>query len=269
MTQHRDEAAVSNALRAASNDYGDLPGPVADRLDRVLDQLPAADTLHAPAATEPGPSLSDRLRAARVRYALLGGVAALLVVIGGVAMAVQYVSNTPGDSSAITADENAGGEGQGDSGDRDDGAAPDSEAEPEPASPETDEEEELSGQEEPEDTEEPSAGEESSSVETFATGSDYTAEDDMLTELRDLGSQSTYAGPPAELETLAEGGPEWQDCQDALAERYSSVVVAVDFAHYETEPAVVALLASDSGDIAVAVTSACGDGFIEELDIQQ
>lgn len=265
MTQHRDEAAVSDALRAASDHYGDLPDPVADRLDRVLDQLPAADTLHGPPA-ETGPTWTDRLRPARVRYALLSGVAALLLVVGGVAVAVQYVSDQPTD---------AAGSAQSDALDaQDDGGRGEDEA----AAPETDQTEAETGQdqelseEQNEDTtdlaEEPSEAEESSSVETFATGRDYTGRDDLLTELRDLGNESTYAGPPPELETLAEGGTAWRDCQNALAERYSSLLVAVDFARYETEPAVIALLTADSGDIAVAVTPACGDGVIEQLALQ-
>ncbi|GAB3995194.1 hypothetical protein GCM10029992_11810 [Glycomyces albus] len=265
MTHDRDEAAVSGALRAASEHYGDLPDPVADRLDRVLDQLPAADTLHGTAA-DPRPTWTERLRPARVRYALLSGVAALLLVIGGVAVAVQYVSDRPGDTAASTQDDAAGG--QSDDGGRgeDEAAASESDG----AEAETGQDQELSGEqneEAPDQAEEPSGTEESSSVETFATGRDYTGRDDLLTALRDLGNESTYAGPPPELETLAEGAA-WQTCQNALAERYSSLLVAVDFARYETEPAVVALLTSDSGDIAVAVTAACGDGVIEQLALQ-
>lgn len=277
MTQDRDEAAVSGALRAASEHYGDLPDTVADRLDRVLDQLPAADTLHG-AAAEPGPTWAERpsrrsLRAiswsapARVRYALLSGVAALLLVIGGVAVAVQYVSDQPTDSAGSAQNEVGAADSEDDGGSDDEAAAPET-GETEAG---TGDDQELSGEQNedaPDQAEEPSDTEESSSVETFATGSDYTGRDDLLTELRDLGNESTYAGPPPELETLAEGGTEWQTCQDALAERYSSLLVAVDFARYETEPAVVALLASDSGDIAVAVTPACGDGTIDQLALQ-
>lgn len=263
MTQHHDEAAVSDALRAASDHYGDLPDPVADRLDRVLDQLPAADTLHGTPA-ETAPTWAERLRPARVRYALLSGVAALLLVIGGVAVAVQYVSDRPTDAAGSAQNDTIGAQDDGGRGE-DEAAAPESDD----TEAETGQDQEFSGEQEedaPDQAEEPTG--ESSSVETFATGRDYTGRDDLLTELRDLGNESTYAGPPPELETLAEGGTAWQDCQEALAERYSSLLVAVDFARYETEPAVVALLTSDSGDIAVAVTPACGDGAIEQLALQ-
>ena len=254
MTQHHDEeAAVSGILRAASHDYGDLPESVADRLDRVLDQLPAADTLHG-SSTPAEPTWTERLRAGRIRYALLGGIAALLIVIGGVATAVQYVSDRPGDA-ADTAQED---------GDR----GPDGAAAPEPGDGDSQEFSGVQPEEAPTGAEEPDDAQESSSVETFATGRDYGLQDDLLAELRNLGNESTYVGPPAELQDLFDGGSAWQDCQDALAERYSGLLVAVDFARFEAEPAVVALLTSDAGDFAVAVTAACGDGVIDQLAMQ-
>jgi hypothetical protein len=229
---------------------------VADRLDRVLDQLPAADTLHrapAPETARPSRSWSDRLRAHRVRYALLSATAALLITVGAVAAAVQMVSTTggAGETGALAEDT---GEVLTTEEEPEQGAAP---------GPEDD----FAAEEEPQasDGEDAEGGGDSGDVETFTTGTDYAADMDVLTALRELGEESPGGTAPPELVAMSEGGPLWDTCRRAIAEWYGGLVVVADFARFESEPAVVALLLSESGEIAVAVTPECAEGTVEEL----
>lgn len=253
-----DEAETAGLLRAASAEYGDLPTDVADRMDRVLDQLPTADTLHR-REERAVPDWIERLRARRLRYALVSATAALLVTVGAVAVAVQVVSTSDekdGDA-AVLADEAPSSEfGESDSEeeavDEAPGAAEDDFG--------------VDGAPQEEETE---GVDESGTVEVFATGTDYGSGVDLLTELRGLGSGSTSGAVPEELAGLAEGGLPWENCQEAIAGRYDSLIVAADFAHFESAPAIVALLVSDAGEMAVALTPACGNGIIEELSVQE
>ncbi|GAB3220922.1 hypothetical protein GCM10027447_05880 [Glycomyces halotolerans] len=250
MSMRRDfETEAARALREASAEYGDLPLDVADRLDRVLEQLPTADTLHARAET--APSWGERIRSKRVRYALVSAAAAILVTIGGVGVAVQYFAATGAVDSATTAQDGAGDAGAG-LADDEAGAARSEEIQS------TDEE--LAA---------PEGAEETTGVETFSTGGDYADEPDLLAALRGLGDASADGEVPEELQFLARGGPAWENCREAIAERYDSLMVAVDFAWYDDEPAVVVLLVSDSGEIAVAVTAECAQGRIVELTSQR
>ncbi|WP_100445205.1 hypothetical protein [Glycomyces xiaoerkulensis] len=251
--QRHDEAEATRALRSASDQYEGLPGNVADRLDRVLDQLPTADTLHA-GENRRTAGWAERMRARRVRYALVSAAAALLVTIGGVAVALQYVSGLQEDSATVA---DAGGD--------DGGAQAESEEDPEAAIRES----ELEADSGEDFAEEPESAEETTGIATFSTGRDYQEGSDLLSALRELSADSATEAVPEELEALAEGGRLWQDCQEALAEAYESLPVAVDFARYDSEPAVVALLVSDSGEIAVAVTPECAQGEIEPLVFQQ
>lgn len=256
-TRREDEAEATGLLRTASSEYDDLPQAVADRLDRVLEQLPTADTLH-PREERPSPGWLERLRAPRIRYALVSATAALLVTVGAVAVAVQVVStsSTDGDAGAgVLAEEDAAST-------YDEGGSESGAAAPEAG------DDEFAAEGEPQD--QGTEGlDESADVEMFATGTDYVAGADLLTALRDLGSESTSGTVPAELAGLAEGGVLWENCQKAIALRYDSLIVAADFAHFESEPAIVALLVSDSGEMAVALTAACGNGVIEELIVQE
>lgn len=245
------EAQVGRVLRQASSGYGDLPEHVGDRLDRVLDSLPPADTLHA------GPRESaferwaerwaERLRPKRVRYALVSAAAAVLVTVGGVATAVQFVSGPGNEDSGAVSDLQA---------------ESDTERSNEDAAPGAADEEEtpMSGAE---TEDEAAAG--ITDVETFASGSDYSAGTDLLAALRELGADTASSEVPAELTELAAGGEFWKNCEEAIAKEYASLLVAVDFAHYESQPAIVALMVGESGDIAVALTPACADGVIEPL----
>ena len=249
------EAEVGRVLRQVSGGYGDLPEHVGDRLDRVLDSLPPADTLHAGARQGAFESWAERwterLRPKRVRYALASAAAAVLVTIGGVAMAVQFVSGPSnedtGASSEVFAEDGTAREGE-------DGAAPGAEGEESPLS----ESENEAG-----DDEAGIAG-----VETFASGSDYTEGTDLLAALRELGIDNTSGEVPSELAELAAGGEFWKHCEEAIAEEYGSLLVAVDFARYESAPAIMALMVGDTGDIAVALTPSCADGVIEPLAVQ-
>lgn len=251
-----DEARAAGLLRTASAEYGDLPPDVADRLDRVLEQLPAADTLHhapAPESARPSRSWSERLGAHRVRYALLSATAALLITVGAVATAVQMVSTGGGSEEAGALAEDTGEMLTTEESEQ--GAAP---------GPEDD----LAAEEEPqasgaEDAE--GNGDGGGEVETFTTGTDYTTDMDVLTALRELGDGSPGGPVPPELLALSEGGPLWDTCRRAIAEWYGGLVVVADFASFESEPAVVALLLSESGEIAVAVTPECADGSVVEL----
>jgi hypothetical protein len=248
-------------LRQASSGYPELPDHVGDRLDRVLDALPAADTLHADPHPQGGREsafgrLAERLRPKRVRYALVSAAAAVLVTVGAVAAALQVIAPQSGSDSAGSSEVLA--EQQDTARDGDEGAAP---------SPQEAPAEEA----DPEDTE---AGTDSfAGVATFATGSDYTAEADLVAALSELGGDGTTSDGasgdvPTELADLAAGGEFWQRCQDAIAREYAGLLVAVDFAHYESEPAIMALVQGDSGDLAVALTPACADGVIEQLAAQ-
>jgi hypothetical protein len=252
------EDEVGRVLRRASDAYGDLPEHVGDRLDRVLDSLPPADTLHAAgrggAFESWAERWTERLRPKRVRYAIVSAAAAVLVTIGGVATAIQFVS-TAEDESGAPADVLVEGQEETERDAEDGGAAPEAEDEEAPLS------DEESGENEAES--EGFAG-----VETFASGSDYTSGTDLLTALRELGDESTSGEVPAELADLAAGGEFWKHCEEAIARQYASLLVAVDFARYESEPAIMALMVGDSGDIAVALTPACAEGVIEPLAVQ-
>lgn len=255
MSARRDDEHEAGALlRAASAEYDDLPRDVADRLDRVLEQLPSADTLHA-GERRTSPAWIEWLRARRVRYALVSATAALIVTVGAVAAAVQVVStSTGGDGGAgVSAEQEPDGA-------FDEGASEDAAATPEG--------DDFAAEEEETQAESPQGDDETSSVETFATGTDYTAQSDLLTALQELNGDSPDAAVPPQLTALADGGTMWERCQEALAERYGSLIVAVDFARFESQPAVLALLASESSETAVAVTPACADGVIEELFVQ-
>jgi hypothetical protein len=252
------EAEVGRMLRQASSDYGDLPEEVGHRLDRVLDALPPAHTLHA--AERPGAfagwtdRMAERLRPKRVRYAIASVAAAVLVTVGGVATAIQLTTGAEQDAGA-TADLYAedGSERDGDG----EGAPGATEASPFPGDA-TEEPQSESGDDE--STVDGLAG-----IETFATGSDYEAGTDLIAVLRELGADSTAGEVPAELAELAAGGDFWRTCEEAIAARYEGLLVAVDFARYDSEPAIMALMVGADGDIAVALTPACADGVIEPL----
>lgn len=256
------EAEVARMLRQASDGYGDLPDEVAHRLDRVLESLPAADTLRsaahsaAPAATERAgflASLAERLRPKRVRYAIASAAAAVLVTVGAVAAGLQVFVDRPDEAGsdqvfaedAPRSDEEEAAEGAPGPGDESidafDGGTEDSG---------TDAEAGVSG------------------VESFASGTDYSASTDLLAALRGLGEHTAAGEIPAELEDLAAGGEFWRRCEEAIAEEYQSLLVAVDFARYESSPAIMALLVTEQGEIAVALTPACAEGTIEALAVQ-
>lgn len=258
--QHPNDAEVGRVLRQASDGYADLPDEVGDRLDRVLDALPTADTLHGNPnrGTDTGQGsalerLAERLRPKRVRYALISAAAAVLVTVGSVAAALQIVAPSAGENAAGTSEIFA--EEQ-DTGHEDDGAAPEAQDE---AAPGTDAE---AAESDPGTDGIPG-------VEAFTTGSDYGAGTDLIAALRELTSSGAAFGEvPPELADLASGGDFWRSCQDAIAHEYAGLLVAVDFARYESEPAVIALLIGDSGDFAVALSPACADGVIEQLAAQ-
>jgi len=251
------EAEVGRVLRQASGGYADLPAEVGQRLDRVLQTLPAADTLHGAADTPAREGLFERwverLRPRRVRYALLSAAAAVLVTVGGVGIAVQFVNAPKGNDDASAAQDLYESPERSDGGE-DEGAAPEA----------ADEDDEvMSGESGPLEDEGLIPG-----VATFATGSDYGSGTDLLTALRELGADSATGAIPEELADLAAGGEFWQRCAEAIGEEYGSLLLAVDFARYESEPAVMALLISDSGETAVALTPACADGVVEPLAVQ-
>ncbi|MBO3734567.1 hypothetical protein [Glycomyces niveus] len=257
MSQQRPndaEAEVSRVLWQASHGYGDLPEEVGDRLDRVLDSLPPADTLHA---GERGGAFgswterwAERLRPKRVRYAILSAAAAVLVTVGGVATAIQLTtggSEGAGDTAEVLADsENER--------DHEEGAPGATEASPEDGADTQDE----SG-----DDPETTGG--LMEIATFATGSDYGADTDLVEVLRELGAGSASGEVPPELADLAAGGDFWRNCEAAITAQYQALLVAVDFARYDSEPAIMALMVGADGDMAVALTPACADGVIEPL----
>ncbi|WP_030160303.1 hypothetical protein [Glycomyces sp. NRRL B-16210] len=267
MSQQRPEAtgpggestenAVSRVLWQASHGYDDLPDPVAGRLDRVLDSLPAADTLHSAADPAAHPARenrferwAERLRPKRVRYAVLSATAAVAITVVAVAVALQFV--TASDRDATGAVEQAQSEEYG-------GA----EKEPAPgAAPETD----MDGQALEDDGDAGVGG--ITGIETFATGADYEAGADLLAALRGLGDGAATGPVPDELAVLAAGGDFWRACERAIAAEYEGVLIAVDFARYESQPAIMALLVSDGGDMAVALSPACAEGIIEALAVQ-
>lgn len=255
------EADVSRILWQASSGYGDLPDEVGDRLDRVLDALPAADTLHAgghPGTRETwADRLAERLRPKRVRYAIASAAVAVLVTVGGVATAIQLTQGAAEDGGASSAEVLA--EDQHDR-NNEEGA---------PGAAETP----LPGDETAAETEatQDASGEDESGVNglggilTYASGSDYGEGTDLVASLHGLGDGGLTGEVPPELAGLAEGGDFWDNCEEAIAARYQGLLVAVDFAHYDSQPAIMALVAGDGGDIAVALTPACADGVIEPL----
>jgi hypothetical protein len=246
-SRNPSEADVTAALRAASPEYEDLPGPVADRLDRVLEHLPPADTLHAGEETS-GLRWTERLRLRRARYALVSATAAVIMTVGAVAVVFQLV-NSP----------NAGNDSAGsavDTRDAEFGEAPAAE-----------DMEEYGAQGEPESVDELDADDTGDgSIAMFATGADYGPDADLLAAMRALGQDGRSSGEvPPELRALADESRVWQLCQDALLRVYGGLPIAVDFARFDGEPAVLALLMTDGGETAVAVTPACADGEIDEL----
>jgi hypothetical protein len=257
------DAEVGRVLREASGGYPDLPEQVGHRLDRVLESLPAADTLRG-AAPADGPARdggflerwAERLRPKRVRYAILSTAAAVLVTVGAVGVALQFTAATGGDEAGSSAvQEDAAGDAG--AGREEEGAAPEAADEDDQAmSGETG----LPGDD---------FGGLIAGVEAFATGSDYDADADLLAAMRSLGDDSTTGEVPAELADLAAGGEFWQRCEEAIAAEFDGLILAVDFARYDSRPAMVALVVSaDAGETAVALTPACGDGVIEALAVQ-
>ncbi|SDD57451.1 hypothetical protein [Glycomyces harbinensis] len=259
MSQQRPgdaEAEVGRVLHQASGGYPDLPDAVAHRLDRVLESLPAAGHLHGAPAEPPAREgllerWAERLRPKRVRYAILSTAAAVLVTVAGVGIALEFVAAPDGDAGSSAAQDLDAGEDH-----ADEEAAPEAE---------TGDDEAMSGETRmPEDELDGLI----SDVETFATGSDYDADTDLLEAMRSLGDAGTDGEIPAELADLAAGGDFWHRCEEAINAEYGSLLLAVDFARYESRPAMVVLLASDAGETAVALTPACGDGVIEALAVQ-
>jgi hypothetical protein len=252
MSERRNDAEseVGRVLRRASERYPELPAHVGDRLDRVLDGLPALDqgTARPEGWFE---RLAERLRPARVRYALISAAAAVLVTVGAVAAALQSVSPEEGGDSAGSAEvfaeeQDTAREGEGGPGAQDEGA------------PESD----------TSDTEATTDGFAGAAI--YTTGSDYASDEDLLAALHGLGGvpEAASGEVPPELAGLAAGGEAWQRCQEAIAGEYAGLLVAVDFARYESEPAILALVTGDGGDTAVALTPACADGVIEPLAVQ-
>jgi hypothetical protein len=194
-----------------------------------------------------GRDLIRPLQSRLLNERLAAPTAAVLVTVGGVATAVQFVSGPGNEDSGAVSDLQA---------------ESDTERSNEDAAPGAADEEEtpMSGAETEDET---AAG--ITDVETFASGSDYSAGTDLLAALRELGADTASSEVPAELTELAAGGEFWKNCEEAIAKEYASLLVAVDFAHYESQPAIVALMVGESGDIAVALTPACADGVIEPL----
>lgn len=250
------EAEVGRVLRQASSGYGDLPDQVGDRLDRVLEALPPVDTLHAgerggASVGRPGEGWTERwaerLRPKRVRYAIASAAAAVLVTVGGVATAIQFTTGANEDSGASSSEILA--EDQTDRGGEENDEAPGG----------------APGGTQSETGEDEAEANNLDGLQTFATGTDYGADTDLISAMRELGANS-YAGEvPPELADLAAGGDFWEHCEEAISARYQGLLVAVDFAHYDSEPAIMALVVGDDGDIAVALTPACADGVIEPL----
>ncbi|MDN3241961.1 hypothetical protein [Glycomyces tritici] len=248
------EADVSRILWQASSGYGDLPEEVGDRLDRVLDSLPAADTLHAGGSAGTRETWADRwaerLRPKRVRYAIASAAAAVLVTVGGVATAIQFTTGANQDGGASSAEVLA--EDQHDRNDEE-GA---------PGAAESPLETEASQNESGEDEAGVSGlGE----IATYASGSNHSQSTDLIAVMHELAAGSFTGEVPPELAELAAGGDFWDHCEEAIATHYPGLLVAVDFARYDSKPAIMVLVAGDDGDVAVALTPACADGVIEPL----
>jgi hypothetical protein len=245
------EADVSRKLWQASSGYGDLPDEVGDRLDRVLDALPPADTLHAGGRGRTLETWADRwaerLRPKRVRYAIASAAAAVLVTVGGVATAIQLTygdaDQESGASQVLAEDQNERDNEEG---------APDAAESPLPGA-------------ESEETQSESGADSFSGIAIFTSGTDYAEDTDLVAVMHELSAGSLSGDAPPELVHLAVGGDFWQRCEDAIAAHYPGLLVAVDFAHYESQPAIMALLTGDDGDTAVALTPACAEGVIEPL----
>jgi hypothetical protein len=177
----------------------------------------------------------------------------VLVTVGGVATAIQMTTGASQDSGASSAevlaeDQNGRGEEEG---------APDAAETPLPGS-ETDAPQNESGEDE--------AGVDAlGGIATYASGSDYDEGTDLIAVMRELPTSSYMGEVPSELAELAAGGDFWDNCEEAIAARYQGLLVAVDFAHYDSQPAIMALVSGADGDIAVALTPACADGVIEPL----
>lgn len=255
---HR-ETEVGRILWQASKGYGDLPEHVGDRLDRVLETLPPADTLHAGRRGNALGTLAERwaerLRPKRVRYAIASAAAAVLVTVGGVATAIQLTTGTATQDSGASSAEVFGEDQQ----DRD-------EEEGAPGAAESP----LDGEETVAESEATQPDDEAGvqglpGILTFASGTDYGEGSDLLADLRELGASSYSGEVPPELAELAAGGDFWENCEEAIAAQYPGLLVAVDFAHYDSQPAIMALVDGESGDVAVALTPACADGVIEPL----
>ncbi|WP_025272895.1 hypothetical protein [Haloglycomyces albus] len=254
---------IASVLRRSSADYDDIPQSVERQLDRVLDNLPDSQKLRPVSKTA---RWTDRLRATRPRLAVATvAFSALAILVVGVVATPILLNSRPQEApnSAVGSQD-----------DEDDATATeeangDSESGPEFSGPDATDEDDLGAMGDGENGDTTGETDESGgTIQRVTSGTEYDSSDNVLEMLRTLENDpaAEVSEAPKDLREMIADSSSWRDCQKAILETYALPLVA-DFATFDGEPAVVFLLASDSGDTAVAVGPECSDGIINELYI--
>jgi hypothetical protein len=227
------------SLRAASDDFGDLPPSVIDRLDRALAEAP---DLSAPPDLTPPVSPRQRAPWWRRRAAMVTAVLALICAlgVGGALMTQPWQHQTsPGDAADANAANGRNKTGQ-------------DKAESKPGY--TDPSEEPQG-----------ADKAMPHYDVTYTGHDYK-DDTSLEDARGLRETGDKSQISTKLSRLMDDRSARDACLANLVNAFEGKPSAVDFGSYGESPAMVAVLdmAADAGAI-VAVGPGCDSGHLDIL----
>ncbi|GAA4912699.1 hypothetical protein LX16_2351 [Stackebrandtia albiflava] len=224
------DARLRDRLAAASADYEALPTAVADRLDRVLAELPP---LEAPQTDRPAPARPRPWWRRRLALASAAGTGTA-VIVAALFLATQPLQTGGAEDAAEPALE------------REESAA----SEPEAGAPEGGEDTPLGTQGEP------------GYVVTYS-GHDYAPGQDMEFALAATGDVSVKGLDPG-LQVIAADPDALTGCVSAVERYFGGTAVAVDFGTFEDSPAVVVVVSSVTGGGTIAAQGpGCADGTLD------
>lgn len=229
------ETLVRSGLLALSDSYPALPVAVAERLDRVLEELPE---LTAPDTDIPMPA-SPRIPWWRRRFAL-AGVMSVVVVIAGIGVLVIQPW-APGIQPSPTGDSIA--------------------ANGREATSESNEPKSQPSQE-PAETED--VAPESTEYTITYSGHDYQSGE--LTDAMGPNETGSKADVDSSLDDLRDDSQRREDCVDNMLGHFNGEVLTIDFGSFEDSPAMVTVIDRvDNTTTVVAVGGQCGTRTIDQL----